>query len=253
MWRGDYKFLIANLVAKDFRIRYRNMSLGVSWSVVNPLIMMSVLTFVFTKILASRTPKFPVVLLCGLVPFNFFSVAWATGATSLMDNSGLIKRVPVPRVVIPISAVLSNCVHFLIQIVILVLMAFWYGCLPNVQWLWLPLVWALELLFVCGLALLFSSLNVFVRDVRYIVESANVVLWWLVPIVYPFAIIPDRYKLLYQCNPVAAVVMAMQVIILDARAPAESLLLKLASVSVLTFLAGWFVFKRLEPRVYNYL
>src|ERR1051325_5095050 len=253
MWRGDYKFLLSNLVAKDCRIRYRNMSLGVSWSVVNPLIMMTVLTFVFTKIFVSPSPKFPVFLLCGLVPFNFFSVAWSTGATSLMDNSGLIKRVPVPRVVIPISAVLSNCIHLLIQIGILAAIAFWYRCFPNVHWLWLPVVWGLELVFVCGLALLFSTLNVFVRDVRYIVESANVVLWWLVPIVYPFSIIPDRYKLLYQYNPVAALVLAMHVIILDDHSPAASLLLRLASVSVGKFALEWLVFKRLETRFYNYL
>ena len=253
MWHGDYFFLFQNLISKDFRVRYRNMSLGALWSILNPLVMMVVLTFVFTKLFISPIPKFPVFLLCGLVPFNFFSLAWVTGTTSLVDNSVLIKRVRIPRVVIPISAVLSNCVHLLIQFGILVVIACWYGCPPNAKWVWLPLVWLLELIFVSGLAMLSSILNVFIRDMRYIVESANLVIWWLVPIVYQFSIIPERYKLLYQSNPVAALVMAMQVVILDARAPAESLLIKLAFVSFTIFALGWFVFRRLESRLYNYL
>jgi ABC-type polysaccharide/polyol phosphate export permease len=88
---------------------------------------------------------------------------------------------------------------------------------------------------------------------RYIVESATVVLWWLVPIIYPFSIIPDKYREIYQYNPVAALVMAMRVIIQDAQPPAESLLLKLLGVSVVSFVLGWVTFKRLEPRFYNYL
>jgi ABC-type polysaccharide/polyol phosphate export permease len=123
----------------------------------------------------------------------------------------------------------------------------------NEHWIWLPALLVMEIVFVCGLALLFSGLNVYVRDTRYVVESVNLVLWWLVPIIYPFAMIPQQYKDIYQYNPIAAIVLAMREIILEGHAPSQMLVIKLLAVSAFMLVLGWFTFNRMERRFYNYL
>ncbi|MGH9722127.1 MAG: ABC transporter permease [Bryobacteraceae bacterium] len=253
MWSGDYRFLAGNLILKDFRIRYRNMSLGAFWSLLNPLVMMGVLVFVFGKIFTNDTPHYPAFVLCGLVPYNFFTLAWASGTSSLVENAGLIKRVPVPREVIPVTSVLSNCVHLLIQIALLLVFVLGSGLLPNRYWLWLPVIWALDIIFVCGMALLFSGINVYIRDTRYVVESVNLVLFWLVPVFYGFERIPPQYHDVYQFNPVAAVVMALRKILLEGQPPAASTLTNLTLISAVSLAVGLFIFRRLKPRFYDYL
>lgn len=254
MWKGDYLFLIRNLVEKDFKVRYRNMSLGVLWSLLNPLIMMGVLTFIFTKIFSRPDEhNFPLFVLCGLVPLNFFTIAWVSGSGSILENAALIKKVPVPRHVFPIASVISNCLHLLIQILLLLAMAFVFGQGVNIHWLWLPLIWGLEILFVMGLALAFSAINVYVRDTRYVIESTNTLLFWLVPVFYSFALIPARFRGIYQFNPVAALVLMMRNVLLENRAPLGSTLIRLAIVSSAMFCAGWFAFGKLKHGFYSRL
>lgn len=250
----NFGFLLSNLVLRDFRIRYRNMSLGVFWSLLNPLVMMAVLTFIFTRIFRPlEIPNFHVFVLCGVVPYNFFAVAWVSGTISVFGNANLVKRVLFPREIVPVSTVLANCIHFLIQIGLLLFVVLVSGYKINIYWLLLPVVFALQVVFVCGLSLASSALDVYFRDTRYVVESANTVLFWLVPIFYPFAIVPPQFHSVYQYNPIAAVVLACRNILLEAAAPPPTLLWKLALVSALSLVLGLSIFGRLKRKFADYL
>ncbi len=250
----NYGFLLTNLILRDFRIRYRNMSLGIFWSLLNPLVMMAVLTFIFTRIVSGGGQQnFHVFVLCGIIPFNFFAGTWVNGTISVFQNAGLVKKVILPREIVPISTVLASCLHFLIQIGLLIVVVLVSGYRVNAYWALLPVVFGLEVVFVCGLSLVSSAFDVYFRDVRYVVESANTVLFWLVPIFYPFTIVPLRFHSLYQYNPIAAVVLACRNILMEGKAPPHTLLLKLAFVSALCLTMGLLVFGRLKRKFADYL
>lgn len=255
-WTGDYIFLLQHLVVKDFKIRYRNMSLGVFWSLLNPLILMGVLTFVFVKVIPNNAiADFPVFVLCGLVPFNFFTVAWNNGTVSVASSASLIKRVPVPREIIPIASVLSSTIHLGIQIALLLIVVLVFGRGVNIYWLWLPILWALEIIFVTGLVLATSALDVYLRDMRYIVESACTVLFWLVPIFYTLDIVPREYVTVYEFNPLAALILGLRRILIEGVSPngEMGLVFKFAFTSGITFLIGLTAYSRLKAKFFDYL
>jgi ABC-type polysaccharide/polyol phosphate export permease len=253
VWKGSYSYLLWELVVKDFRIRYRNMSLGVFWSLLNPLVMMGIYTYIFTKIFVNPIPHFNIHVLSGLITFGFFSTALATATSSVVDNFSIIKRVPVRREIIPIASILSNLTHLLIQFLLLLVFVVGAGLPITWNYLWLPVLWALMIVFLIGLGLATSACNVFVRDTRYVVESFNLVLFWIVPIIYAFGQVPAEARDLYQFNPVAALILATHNIVLEGHAPSMVLVGKLAGVALTALAGGWLFFHRAERRFYDYL
>ena len=254
MFDSKLIFLIQNLVLKDFRIRYRNMSLGVIWSVANPLLMMGILTFVFTHIFQNpNIHHFALFALCALVPFNFYSLAANAGSTSLLDNQTLIKRIQCPRAVFPIASVLSSSLHFLIQIALLIFLLLIFGHKINRYWLLLPAIWGMEIVFLCGLSLITAALDVYYRDIRYLMEASGLVMFWLVPVFYSLEMIPHRYREFYMLNPIAAVAVAGRQVLIDASPPSMNIFLQLSVVSIVFLAMGLVVFRWLERDFADYL
>jgi len=230
------------------------MSLGAFWSLLNPLVLMVVYTFVFTKFFdVPSIPHFSLYLLCGIIPFNFFALSWVYGTNSLLENAGLIKRVPVPREIVPIASVLSNCVHLVIQVGLLLALVLLSGLGVNIQWFWLPLIWAIEIVFIFGISLITAGLNVYMRDTRYVVESINVMLFWFVPIFYSVSKIPAQYRGFYLLNPVSALIVALRAVLLDGQPPPATVLLEFIMVSFGTLVVGWALFRQMKARFYDYL
>ena len=250
--QSDTLFILRVLIAKDFKIRYRNMSLGVFWSLVNPLVMMTVLTFVFTQLIPSGRDKFALFVLVGLLPYNFFTLAWQCGTTSIIDNSSLVNKMPFQRALLPVSVVFANSIHYLIQFGLLLLAtSIFVGV--NRYWLWLPIIVLAQIVFVCGVALTTSALDVFIRDIRYVVESACLVLFWMLPIFYGFEAIGPKWAWLYEINPLAAVILIMRAILLDGAAPMPTTVFKLLSVTLIVLGIGLGTFLRLQRRFSDYL
>ncbi len=218
-----YRELLLTLVVRDLKVRYRNSVLGVLWSLGNPLLMMAVFTIVFTVMTPSNIEKFPIFVLCGLLPWNFFSASVIGSIRSVVDNAPLIRKVYFPREVLPLSVVLSNLVNFLIALIVLFafMLVFQMPVTPSV--LLLPVVIIVQVIFTCGVALILATVNVFYRDTQVIMEVAMLAWFFLTPIFYPIDILPRSYHLggltidvwrwMYILNPMASLIATYRVIL----------------------------------------
>lgn len=213
----QYRELIRNLVASELKARYKNSTLGFLWSMLNPLAMMLVFTIVFGVIMPNpQIDKYPLFLLCGLLPWNFFAEGVMSSLNSVVNNANLIKKVYFPREVLPIAGVLAQLVNFLLAFVILfvALLIFRASFSP---WLWmLPILIVVQTCFTIGIALILSTLNVFYRDTVLIMNVVMLAWFFLTPIFYAAATLPASYtvygielnvrRLLFIFNPMASLV-----------------------------------------------
>jgi lipopolysaccharide transport system permease protein len=253
-WSKNFGFVISSLVMRDFRVRYRNMSLGVLWSLANPLIMMLVLTFIFVHVFPNTTVKYyPVFVLTGLAAFNFFSLGWAVGTTSLQANAGLVKRVRMQRELLPIAAVLAQSIHFFIQMGLVLAFALAWRLPITMLWAWIGPISLMELMATCGMALICSALDVYFRDTRYIVESTTTVLFWLSPIFYPAEMIPQKFRPIYELNPVSSAIICLRDVIISKIPPVMVTFERGMIASLVLLLLGFGVFGLLKGNFGDYL
>ncbi|HWP57481.1 MAG TPA: ABC transporter permease [Candidatus Acidoferrales bacterium] len=245
----SYRELIKNLVLKDLKLKYRDSTLGFFWSLANPLLLIAVYSFVFTRMLRVDTPDFPYFLLVGLLPWNFFAQSLMMSTGSVIDNGNLIRKVRLPIEVFPIATVLFNLAQFLLALIVL-LPATMLLFPTRVSWTFLAFIpiLALHVLFTVGLCFIFSTATVFFRDVRHFTEIFLMLLFWLTPIVYDVRALAESLRAVVFMNPVAFFITSYQDIFYRQSLPSPAHFTGLCVISVLSLACGYSVFRAFRLR-----
>lgn len=240
--------ILSTLTEKDFKSRYKAKALGRLWSVADPAVMVVIYTIVFAYILKVAEPYFPIFLLLGITPYRFFSNSTNGAAAAVNDNVQLVKKVAFPRIFLPLAVVFSHVRHFLIELSLLALLFLYFREAFHPSWnlLLLPVVFAVQLVFVTGAALIVSALNVRYRDTQYILNSLLLVLSWLTPTFYSFSMVPRRIANVLMWNPMVGVVESYRAILLKGLSPNPQLLGVACLAAVATVAIGLAVFKHYE-------
>jgi ABC-2 type transport system permease protein len=210
----QYRELLGNLVRKELKVKYKNSILGFVWSLLNPALYLVVFYIVFQLILGSAIEKFPIFLLCGLIPWNFFSAAVSAGCTAITGNASLVVKVWFPREILPLSAIGAAFVHYVLQSIVLIAALLLFRWIPAWEYvpLLLPALVAMAI-FVVAMAIFLAAINVYLRDTQHLLELALLAWFWLTPIVYPYQLVANKmgsYASLYLLNPMTSVVITYQ-------------------------------------------
>ncbi|WNX84098.1 ABC transporter permease [Agathobaculum sp. NTUH-O15-33] len=245
---AKYRFLIKQLVARDFKTKYKRSVLGVFWSFLNPLLTMLVQYVVFSTLFKSDIPNFPAYLLTGIVMFNFFNESTSLGLTAITGNASLITKVYVPKIVYPLTRVLSSMVNFLLSLLPLFVVLLCTGEQLTKAVLLLPFIIVCLLTFCIGVSLLLSTLMVFFRDMQFLWSVLTMIWMYATPIFYPETIIPQRFMMLYKMNPLYHIIRFTRITLIDGVSPEPKAYLLCMIMALIPFLIGLFIFRKQQNK-----
>jgi ABC-type polysaccharide/polyol phosphate export permease len=246
LWQ--YRDLVRHLVIRDLRVKYKGSTLGVAWSLLNPLVMVVVYTIAFQYVIRLQIDRFPVFLLVGLLPWSFFVATLAQGSGSVADNGSLVRKVAFPRLALPVAAGTSQLVQFVVAFGVFVPVSLWFGARLSPALALVPIVVALQYIFVLGLALVLATVCVYFRDARHLIDVGVQVWFWLTPVVYSLDFVPARWQPVVLLNPMASFIVAYREAVLHASAPPLGVVAILLVWTAASLAAGVYVFGRHERR-----
>jgi lipopolysaccharide transport system permease protein len=245
----EYRELLYFLTWRDIKVRYKQTIVGLAWAIIQPLMTMLVFSVFFGQLAQMPSDGVPYFLfsLAALVPWVFFSTGLANASSSLVGSANLLKKIYFPRVVIPLSAVFSGVVDFLVSFVLLILLMLLRGIVPTVNVLWLPFFLLLAFITAFGVGLWLSAMNVQFRDIQYVIPF--LVQFWLFasPIAYPSSLIKnDLARAIYAINPMVGVIEGFRWALLGTNTAPGPMILVSTLVAVIVMVSGLYYFRRME-------
>ena len=243
-----YRELLYFLVWRDLKVRYKQTLIGTGWVVIQPLMTMAIFTVIFgnfAKIPSDGLP-YPVFSYAALLPWNLFSSSLSRGGESVVSNANLVTKIYFPRLILPLSGVLSPLADFAIAFLILVGMMIWFGIAPTVGILMLPIFVLLAICTALAVGLWLAALNVRYRDVRYTIPFLIQIWMFASPVAYPVSLVPEKWRWLYSLNPMAGVIEGFRWALLGNQSP-DVRVMTISTIVVVALLAGGIVyFKQME-------
>ena len=248
-----YGFLMKQLVSRDFKTRYKRSVLGVFWSFLNPLLMMTVQYVVFSQLFKSDIDNYAGYLLCGTVVFNFFNEGVSQALTSIVGNASLITKVYLPKYVYPVTRVLSSGINLLMSLIPLVIVALVTGEKVTKAYLMLPYILICVMIFTMGMGMIMASAMTFFRDMQFLWGVLSMIWMYVTPLFYPISIVPKEVRAYFGINPMYHYVDAVRTIILNGVTPrpAEFAICTVCAFGM--FIVGSYVFKKSQDKFIFYI
>ena len=246
-----YQELIVNFTLREIKAKYKQAFLGVTWAIIQPIVLMAMLTVVFSyfaKIPSDGVP-YPLVLFAALLPWQFFSSALNRGTGSLVNQAALITKIYFPRESLVLASLAAALVDFAITAIVFVALLAYYHVAPTPLWLWVVPVFLIQTVLSLGLMLFLAPLNAMYRDVGQAIPLAIQVWMYATPIMYPASLVPENIRPYYFLNPMAVIIESYRSAMLHNQAPNLLFLACAAVFALLVLASGYHVFKRLETRI----
>jgi lipopolysaccharide transport system permease protein len=243
----DYRELLSTFTLRDIKIRYKQTALGFLWAIVQPLLMMLIFTVFFGNLakIPSNGVPYPLFVLSALLPWMLFAEGLTRATTSMVTNSNIMTKVYFPRIIMPISGILSPLVDFVVALLILIIMMVYYGFLPTLNAIFLPIFIFLALATSLGVGLWLSALNVQYRDFQYTVPFIIQIWMFASPVVYPASLVPESIRFIYGLNPMTGVIEGFRWALLGTEVPGNMILVSTLAVLVL-LISGAIYFRSME-------
>jgi lipopolysaccharide transport system permease protein len=242
----SFRYALWNMATKKLKAKYKGSILGIAWALVSPLLLMVVITFVFTVVFKTEIKNFHLFVLSGIFPWVFFSSASTEAISAILGQRSIIRQFNIPIEILPLSSVLSNFFNFLIGWVII----YPVFILVNLQVIPLSLLLFLtvfiNLIFVCGIGLIFSALNVFFRDLEHLSGVLFMFWFWVTPVFYSLNMVPDSFRWICMLNPMTYFVEIYRSILFAAKPPDLFMFSLVSIIAFATLLIGYYIFIRLE-------
>lgn len=242
----QYRELLKTNVKKDIRGKYKASFLGVLWSFVNPLLSVLVYAIVFPYIMRVQTPNYLLFLISGIIPYNWFTTVVSQSSGIFVYNSNIIKKVYFPREILPISAVTSGLVNFLISCIIILLFAIFGGVGISWHLVFLPFLALIQYVFTLGVSFILSALNVYIRDVEYIVSFVLQMLFYATPVLYTVDMFHGWILWIFRINPMTHLINAYRDIFYVHQVPRLGTLSILFVICIVFLIISYKVFKKME-------